>query len=150
MLAFGAMAAPHVLVDESRFPLVVVTFREVADDREFDAYLDRMSALVRRQKKNVVILDASEAGAAPASQRKKQADWITQNSELLRAHSLGTAFVISSPLVRGMLTAIFWLQPMPNPHAVVGTYAEAERWAIEQLARVGLTAPPAARFANLG
>ncbi|MBC7173876.1 MAG: hypothetical protein H5U40_15655, partial [Polyangiaceae bacterium] len=41
---------------------------------------------------------------------------------------VGYAFVISSSLVRGALTAILWLAPMPAPHRVVGTVGEGEAW----------------------
>ena len=47
----------------------------------------------------------------------------------------------TSPLVRGVLTAIFWIQTLPNPYTIVGTLREAEAWAREQLRAAGLGAP---------
>ncbi|MES1178073.1 MAG: hypothetical protein ABUL62_27365 [Myxococcales bacterium] len=47
----------------------------------------------------------------------------------MRAYSAGSAFAIDSPLVRGGLTAIAWLQSLPSPFIVVATLAEAEGWA---------------------
>ena len=55
------------------------------------------------------------------------------NDALLRTYSAGSAFVISSPLVRGGLTAILWLQALPSPFIVVATRPEAESWARAQL-----------------
>lgn len=46
-----------------------------------------------------------------------------------------SAFVLASPLVRGLLTAILWISPMPAPHEIVATVAEAEAWLNERLAR---------------
>lgn len=135
------MAAPRL--DLSRLPLVRVTFDGLASDAEFDKYLSGITDLlmVGRQK-TVTVLDARASARAPATQRKRQAAWIKEHESLLRRYSLGTAFVITSPLVRGVLTAILWLQQLPTPHTVVATIAEAERWATEQFRRAGVTAPP--------
>ncbi len=135
------MAAPRI--DLSRHPLVIVTFDGLATDREFEEYLSAMTRqILDRNELSVTILDASRSGRAPATQRKKQAEWLQQHQARLRQYSLGTAFVITSPLVRGVLTAILWMQSLPTPHTVVGTFAEAERWALERLAAAGLSASP--------
>jgi hypothetical protein len=131
------VAAPSI--DVSRLPVVVVRFSGLATDAEFDEYLVSMTRLiVERKQKSVTILDARQSGRSPATQRKKQAAWISAHENLLRQYSLGTAFVITSPLVRGVLTAILWLQPLPSDYTVVGTMAEAERWAHERLRSAGL------------
>jgi hypothetical protein len=136
------MAAPRF--DLSCLPIVTVTFDGLATDAEFDAYLDTMSRTVLdRREMTVTILDARASGRAPASQRKKQADWLKQHEHRLRQYSLGTAFVIDSPLVRGVLTAILWVQPMATAYTIVGTLEAAERWAAEQLRAAGAAPPPA-------
>ena len=138
------MAAPKL--DLSRRPLITVTFVGLATEAEFDEYLDEMTRMIlERKEKTVTILDARASGRAPATPRKKQADWLKQHERELRRYSLGTAFVIDSPLVRGVLTAIFWVQPMATAYAIVGTLEEAERWAMARLQEAGLTAPPPAR-----
>ena len=81
------------------------------------------------------------AGGTPPTQRKRQAEWQREHERAIREYSLGTAFAISSALVRGDLTAIFWVQPLPNPYFIAVSLAEAERWALAQLAAAGLRAP---------
>jgi hypothetical protein len=130
-----------VEIDESRFPLVIVSFRGAVRDEVFRDYLERMTALVTRGEKNVVIMDAREAGRTPPIQRKMQAEWLDANRRELSRNSLGTAFVITSAFVRGVLTAIFWLTSMPSAHTVVKTYAEAEDWAFARLREAGLEPP---------
>ncbi len=127
-----------ILIDESRFPLVVVTFPGSYSDQEFDRYLETMSGLLQRRTKNVTVLDARQSGSPPAKQRAKQAAWMKDNRALLEQYSCGSAFVISSPIVRGALTAILWLQPMPVAHTVVATLAEAEQWAATRLRAAGV------------
>jgi hypothetical protein len=132
------MAAPRI--DMSRHPLVVVTFDGLATDAEFDDYLTAMTRqILDRRQRSVTILDARTSGRAPATQRKKQADWLKQHEQMLRQYSLGTAFVITSPLVRGVLTAILWLQQMPTAHTVAATFEEAERWAVGRLQSAGIS-----------
>jgi hypothetical protein len=135
------LAAPAI--DTSRHPIVLVTFSGYISEPEFDRYLASMTAILERSEKTVTILDARGAIRNPASQRRKQADWLKRYQEQLRQYSLGTVFVITSPFVRGALTAILWLAPLPNEHVVVGTLAEAEGWAEKQLRAAGLAAPRA-------
>lgn len=129
-----------IRIDESRRPLIHVSFEGAATDQEFAAYLARMSEMLEKRQKTVVVMDGRMAGRTPASQRKLQSRWL----ETLRRYSLGTAFVIDSGLVRGVLTAIFWVSPLDTPHTVVATYEEAEAWAFAQLRAAGIE-PPAAR-----
>jgi hypothetical protein len=103
-------------VDDSGLPLIVVTFDGSVDDPEFERYLSRLDGLWKRKARSAIVLDGRKL-----------------NDELLRTYSVGTAFVISSQLVRGGLTAILWLQPLPTPYVVVATRLEAERWARAQL-----------------
>jgi hypothetical protein len=128
--------------DDSRYPLVVVTFLGGLTDEAFDEYLRQMSGLLTRRSKNVTLLDARDAESPSAKQRQKQAEWLKANREALKEYSLGTAFVISSAMVRGALTAILWMTPMPAAHAVVGTFDEGERWAYDQLMKAGVVLPP--------
>ena len=70
-----------------------------------------------------------------------QPAWLAEHRELLERDSLGTGFVITSALIRGVLTAILWMAPVPGGHRVFSSYDEAESWALEQLRAAGLTAP---------
>jgi hypothetical protein len=126
-------------VDDSRFPLVIVRYRGLLDDEAFEAYLQRLQE-VRSRGPNVAVLDATHAGYLPASQRRRQAEWLREHAGMMRDNSLGTAFVIPSTLIRGVLTAILWIVPMPGPHVVVETHEQGEEWARARLHAAGLEA----------
>ena len=123
--------------DQSRWPLVVVTHHGAATDEEFDAYLvklkQNLDRAVREKMKTVLIFDATHAGNSSAKQRQKQAAWMKQHEAPSRLHSAGYAFVIPSTIIRGALTAILWLSPMPAPYVVVATLAEAQSWCLKML-----------------
>ncbi len=129
-------------IDDSRHPIVVVTFVGLATDAEFQDYLTRMEKMIlSRRETNCTILDATRAGNTPPVQRRMQADWLKRNEDLLRQYSAGTAFVIDSSLVRGLLTAILWMSPMATPHTIVASLDEAESWAAAQLRARGIEPP---------
>jgi hypothetical protein len=137
MTTTQAASGPAISFDERRWPLVRITFRGNASDDEFDGYLARMTQLVSRGQKIATLLDARGTGAVSPVQRKKQAEWQKRHADALRRNVVGTAFVIDSSLVRGALTAILWLSPLPQPHHVTATPEEAERWARHQLQASG-------------
>ncbi len=126
-----------IRIDTSRFPLVVVTFLGPATDEEFRVYLDELTT-TRARGRSAWVFDATSAGRTPANQRRMQAEWLSDNEALLRETSLGSAFVIDSPIVRGVLTAILWMSPIVGGHAVFAHYGEAEQWAIDRLREAGL------------
>lgn len=124
----------NITFDESRLPLVVVTFRGDATTEEFEEYLRRLSANLARKQPTAIVIDSREFAVMPAAQRKRQAEWIDETRVVRTRYTLGTAFVINSPLIRGALTAIFWLTKYDTPYVVVPTLEEAEAWALKLLA----------------
>lgn len=133
----------HVLeYDESRFPLVLVRPSGRATDAELEALLVALKRPLLRREKYVEIFDGTHADPGTPTQRRALAEWMRAHTSLISSYSLGTAIVMPSPLVRGALTAVFWIQPLPCPYTVVSTMAEAERWAEEKLRAEGIAMPP--------
>jgi hypothetical protein len=106
----------------------------VSDD-QFRAYLAALSSMVTGRGLRALVYDARLALPAPASQRRLQAEWMKLNEAAIRRGTAGLAFVIPSALVRGVLTAILWLQPLACPHVVTSSFDEGMRWARKQLER---------------
>jgi hypothetical protein len=129
----GPILKPRI--DTSRLPVILVTIDGAPTDEEHALYLDELAALAGRVRPHVCIVHALDAGALSAAQRKRQAEWLDRNREMLVASCAGNAFVFESALQRFMLSGIMLMTRMPFPHVVVGTLAEAEAWAAEQLAR---------------
>lgn len=117
-----------ISVDRTRWPLVAIRFVGTVDDATFKRYLSEYDVLLEQNKRYGILLDALDADAPTAKQRSLQATWMKEREARLRERCVGGAFAIGSPIIRGALTAILWLQPLPFPHAVFGTTSEAERW----------------------
>jgi hypothetical protein len=120
------------IVDTFR-PVFVVHFSGIASDEEFGRYLGALTEQLETPGKKITILDARFAGRSPSGQRKQQAAWIKANETKLQQKSLGTVFVIDSPMVRAVLSAILWLQPMPTAHTICRTLEEAVAWSSAKL-----------------
>jgi hypothetical protein len=114
-------------------------------DEELTESLQRITGLLqddqRKRQKSVMIVDMRHAGALKANQRRIASAWMKQNLQLYKHHVLGCVFIIDSPIVRGVLTALLWLQPLEMPHDVVATVNDAVRWAIEHLKAEGIAVP---------
>lgn len=124
--------------DESRSPLVVITSRGSTTDPDFESYLAKMIATLSLKRRYGVLFDARDAERPTPAQRRRQAQWMKEHAPLLKQYSVGMAFVIDKAIIRGSLTAILWLQPMPMAHTVCATVDAAEAWLGERLKAVGL------------
>lgn len=120
-------------IDESRYPIALMAFHGVFTDAYFDEYLAKLTEIARRPGTRALIYDIRDSGMVPAAQRRKQADWMARYELLTRAGTAGMAFVIDSPILRGILTAILWMSPMACPHTVVATLPEAYSWCDQTL-----------------
>lgn len=127
-----------IVIQEGLAPLYIVTFTGKVSDAEFDAYLRELSTLTERPGRRAMVYDARLATPSPASQRQMQAAWMKRFDADVRNKTAGIAFVLPSALMRGMLTAILWLQPLACPHHVTTDFTDGVGWA---RARLGTTPP---------
>lgn len=143
----GKLSDNRIDLDFGSWPLVVASFVGQPSDEAFAAYLTKLERnlheTIARGLKTSVLVDTT-LGPLPSStkQRKMQADWLAHNESILRAGCAGTAFVVQSPVVRGVMTAVMWMHDLPHPHATFATYDRAERWCIERLAAANIDVSP--------
>jgi hypothetical protein len=129
--------------------LVCCTLVGMQSDRGLDAWLDEYEALLTaardRGYKLVELLDISRAAPLTAKQRRTQADWNSAHEALMQQALLGVCFVASSVVMRGVITAVLWLKPMPVPHAVCAEIDQAVQWGLERCSTTGLALSNAQR-----
>jgi hypothetical protein len=129
----------RIRVAESDWPIVLIEFPEKrVADADLHAVLGHIESLlseaVKNKEKVFVITDLTVMREiTPASQRQFAAEWIKRTASLNRAASLGGATVTPSPILRGIITAVYWLQPSPSPTFPVATRHEAMLKGIEML-----------------
>ncbi len=134
--------------ESDAFPAVDVT-RELVPVLIVKTYgpprLDRMLATnewIKRQlsgaraegSKLAVVLDVSGRRGRPTTeQQRAMAAWLRTNDELLDQACAGWAMIVTSPILRGVLTAITWFSPFPCPMKVHATLDGGASWCIEML-----------------
>lgn len=126
------------IVNDAEFPLLRIVYDGDGTEDEMRAYFDAYDRVLARRQRYALLLDASRAAVPSPTLRRLKAGFLRDRAGVLGALCLGGAYVITSPAIRGAMSAIFWLQPLPYAHVVVGTLAEGERWCHERLKAAGL------------
>lgn len=136
-----------IAVEQQYLPVIRIAHDGATSDEDFERYLNtlRDSMYAPNAGHRLLVIDATYSAPTPATQRRMQADWMKEHADRIRKFTVGVAFVIPSGMIRGMLTAIFWIQPLPSPHEVCATLEQALDWGDTQLAAYGLEIPPHAR-----
>lgn len=131
-------------IDDRYFPLVVNTIPERIRTEDLPAFFAKSEAILLRRQPYVTITDASACRELPSAiVRKELAEWSKKFDSQMKRYTVGSAIVITSPLVRGGLTALFWLAPPPYPQQVVATVAEAVDVVRDYYAKAGHPVPEA-------
>ena len=121
-------------IDDRLWPLVIFRFRFRPSMDELERYLARQEEMLARKQPMISLVQAEQAKLWESPVLRRQAEWIKDHEALLRQYSLGVAMVMQSPIVRGMLKAILWIQPMPQPYTVCSSVEEGLRWLRERVA----------------
>jgi hypothetical protein len=98
-------------------------------DDDVASVLAGLEAQLAGDTRYVLFFDFTHAGMPNAMQRQTIAAQMRRNTEKIRRRVRGIGLVLSSPVARGMVTAIFWITPPPVTYRIVATRPEAIAWA---------------------
>lgn len=112
-------------VDETKFPILVVNAFGDSSDEDLFSYIRALNRALRREKPHVVIVDATGGTSLKGTHRKLVAEWNKENQRDLSHFRKGLILVADSTLLRGMITAIYWIHPPPFPYYPVAELSEA-------------------------
>jgi len=114
--------------------VVVSHWTELVTVEEASTYCDRIDELLRARRPFSIVLDTRGMQQSPdARVRKVISDRLLAQRAARQAYLRGEASVIESVLVRGGLTAIYWLSSPGYPWKIFGNMPEAVKWARAQL-----------------
>ncbi len=125
--------------EESLWPLLLVGYVGTPSPEQQEVYLGRLRACLQRGEKYVSIIDTRSFTGVPGPQRHRMARFLRENEELFRRVTLGTCLLITSPMVRLVVSVIFHLKPMPTPYYVAPSMEAALDWVIGRMEAAGLT-----------
>ena len=112
------------VVDFSHWPVTVMTPPKWKDE-----YMDFYQYEVKRRgERYALVLDVRNTIKPNPKERKKLTEAM-QKSEFNQKYCVCTALVFSSAIMRGILTAVFWLHKPKYPIKVFATPEAAIEWA---------------------
>jgi hypothetical protein len=106
---------PAIHHHDELFPLVLTEWQGEATDAELHAHFAQLDAWGHSEHKRVVVYDLRGGIRVGHGQRQRFSEWIRHNDALLRTMNLAVLFVITSPVVRIILRAVLFAQPLPCP-----------------------------------
>jgi uncharacterized protein YejL (UPF0352 family) len=115
-------------VDRETLPLLRLRYVGDYSDGELTEFLRKLEAVLTLPGRKVCVIDLSEATAGTATQRQMQASWIAKQEKVLAREFAAAAIVTDSAIIRGTVTAVFWIRPLPFPTRVTATVNSAEEW----------------------
>jgi hypothetical protein len=136
-----------IRIETIDWPIVLMEFPEPrvldADFHQSLAYIEQLMRECASTRESMYqVTDITRVREMPtASQRKYAAEFVTRTSHVAKAGSLGTANVTPSSILRGILTAIFWLAPPPTPSMFFATRNEAYLHAMRVFETAGVVLP---------
>lgn len=106
-----------------------------------DEQTEMFRAIEAKPKSYFIVIDARSMERAGPETRKMQAEWMEQHHDYFARTCVGMAFVMRSRIVRGALTAIFWVARKPVPYTVHPDLQAALDHAELECELQGLTTP---------
>lgn len=113
-------------------PRLCLTYMdERVSDASFGRYLEAVARDIDAappDQRRGVLYDTPTPGLTSAARRRQLGEILDTRKDKLRTITAGYVMVTPSTVVRGVLTAIFWLAPPPYDNKVVGSTVEGFRW----------------------
>lgn len=119
-----------VEITEQPGPVLFITYQQRVEDGDLQAAIDAVDTWVARREPFGIVVNTLSSEPMNSQQRKVMAEALERNATpLIR----GCGVAISSPLIRGVFTALTWISPPQFPTRVFPRVEEAEAWVRAQL-----------------
>jgi hypothetical protein len=141
--------------DLTLWPLAVFTLPPTAlTDEALEALIANLQGILRRRDKHLVLMDClAVEHSANARQRARLAMFLQEpEARSLSSFKIADVVLLRSAIVRGAITAIFWVSPPASPIKLCGDGDEALPFIRQRFREEGLTLTAAmeARIARMG
>ncbi len=111
--------------DDSKWPIVICRAVGDSTDADIATYTSVLRSYLDRGERHVVVVDARNGKSLNSRHRRQVAEWNRENARSLSALRAALILVTPSTLLRGMITAVYWVFPAPFPYQAVETMAQA-------------------------
>jgi hypothetical protein len=131
-----------IRVSDELWPLVVITYPSRTEPDDWEAMFDAMRRIHERRARFYTLHDATRSGVPSAVERAV----IARNTEALAGAVqrllTGSCIVLESALVRGALTAMYWVAPSIPRSTLVANLPQGYYTAANEMKAAGLTLHP--------
>jgi hypothetical protein len=123
-----------VPIDITRWPVVIVDWPHELSIAEMENYFVRLAGLCE-SRRFALVIDASGSDPLryPAAHRKRLRELAAEHKAQIARACICQAFVITSPLMRGILTALHWFVKADWPQEFFRSREDAQSWARRQI-----------------
>jgi hypothetical protein len=109
--------------------IVMVTPPSSVTDAGIDGILGELRGHLNSATPYALVFDMTDAGVPSALQRRKLADHMKNHAAKIQRLVRGLGVIAPSPVLRGVITALFWVAQPGMPHRIFATRDEALTWA---------------------
>lgn len=126
----------HPWIDSRRAPLYVWTLQDDPTSHIVDACLRARERWANATREPVAwVVDLTRLSSVTPLQRKLFSAHLDRFRKFDEQWTAASAIVASSPWLRGLVTAVFWLSPPRFPNKVFADVNDARAWAEIELAK---------------
>jgi len=120
------------------WPIMVLEVHDALTMEDLAALDGVYAAAFARSERFVAWSDLRGLKEVPGPlERRRTAEWLRQIEPQMRESCLGSCNLVSSPIIRGVMTALYWIFTPPVPQAFPAREAEALAWCQERLRGAG-------------
>jgi len=124
----------HPWVSHQHVPIYEWTFPAEASDEELSAFVGAREEWATRANYPVAwVVELSNLTRANAKQRRAFAEHLKRFEGHDVLWNAGSALIVPSAWLRGLVTAVFWISPPKFPHQAFARRTDALEWAQLQL-----------------
>jgi hypothetical protein len=120
--------------DTSSWPIMVLTPTDNVTDQSIEDFMTTFFEVVRTKKERyALIVDLRQKTNLSHKQRKYMTGELNRNKDFAEKYNAGTALIVNSAVVRGIMMSVFWLFSPKHPTDVFKTMEDAFVWANTRL-----------------
>ena len=135
------MGHTGILLDRSCAPFLFAIFGSPISDADVERFIVEMQSIHERDEPFVMLNLGRGVAIMTSSQRARLGTWMKANVEQSRRLCLGSSMLIASKPARGVITALYWLQPPPYPYSIVDTAGTAAKAILQHATQAKLAVP---------
>ena len=123
-----------IQLDTSNWPIMILTPTDNVTDQSVEDFMTTFFEVVRAKKERyALIVDLRQKTNLSYKQRRLMTAQLNENKEFAEQYNAGTALIVNSAVVRGIMMSVFWLFNPKHPTDVFKTMEDAFTWANARL-----------------